>query len=211
MGNESLVERLERARTRIAEHEYYKLWRYNILVVLFVCVNQRCRAPLSISFTQAYHLLATKLYLRLAGLTRCAALGKSGMERFYLASRVSDVRLDVVALFACLHDHRRLRDYDDPDHGARAASHALDLRGHYLDLDDEGYDLLMYAMIKHCDGDLHAPVTVQVCWGADRLDIGRARGEPDPERLCTDIARNPRSILSCHAGALQHVVKMAID
>jgi uncharacterized protein len=37
-----------------------------------------------------------------------------------------------------------------------------------------------------------APVTVQACWDADRLDLWRVGVTPDPLRLATQIARSGR-------------------
>ena len=34
-------------------------------------------------------------------------------------------------------------------------------------------------------------MTVQTCWDADRLDLGRVGIRPLAERLCTDVARDP--------------------
>ena len=33
-------------------------------------------------------------------------------------------------------------------------------------------------------------ITVQCCWDADRLDLGRVM--PDPRRLCTDAAKSDK-------------------
>lgn len=128
----------------------------------------------------------------------------------FLARHIANVRLDVVTLFAFLHDHCRTQEASDPWHGSRAAQNAERLRGQYFELDDEGFALLSYAMIRHSDGDLIAPLTVQVCWDADRLDIGRVGGEPDSKRLCTAFAQRAETIATCHARALQHKIAMTI-
>jgi uncharacterized protein len=36
-----------------------------------------------------------------------------------------------------------------------------------------------------------ADITIQTCWDADRLDLGRVGIVPDPARLCTVAARDP--------------------
>ena len=36
-----------------------------------------------------------------------------------------------------------------------------------------------------------ADITVQTCWDADRLDLGRVGIIPRPDRLCTEEARDP--------------------
>lgn len=97
--------------------------------------------------------------------------------------------LRVVELFAVLHDSRRQNENDDPEHGHRAAKHAEALRGHWLDLSDSEMDMLVKACRYHSDGLLEAELTVQVCWDADRLDLGRVGIRPRPEYLCTDYAK----------------------
>ena len=41
----------------------------------------------------------------------------------------------------------------------------------------------------HSDGYTDADITVQVCWDADRLDLGRVGIKPAPHRLCTASAK----------------------
>jgi uncharacterized protein len=55
-------------------------------------------------------------------------------------------------------------------------------------------DLLGLACAKHSDGWTNADVTVQTCWDADRLDLGRVGVRPRPQYLCTDAAKNPSMI-----------------
>jgi len=68
------------------------------------------------------------------------------------------------------------------------------LTGRCFDLDAGELELLCEACIGHSDGLLEADVTVQTCWDADRLDLGRVGIEPDPSRLCTPAAREPEII-----------------
>ena len=86
----------------------------------------------------------------------------------------------VVELFAFLHDSQRLNDGRDPQHGARAARFAATLRGSLVTLPDDEFELLRYACAFHTDGLIEADVTVQTCWDADRLDLGRIGVMPDP-------------------------------
>ena len=51
-------------------------------------------------------------------------------------------RPDVVELFAFLHDTQRKNDYQDLNHGVRAADFAKTLQGNLFTLDDDGLDLL---------------------------------------------------------------------
>lgn len=106
---------------------------------------------------------------------------------------------DVVMLFAFLHDHEREHDDHDTTHGRRAALNAKNLRGKYFELDDNSFELLCYAMEYHSDGHIEAPdPVVQVCWDADRLDLGRVDVRPDPKYLCTDMAKDPQFIEECY-------------
>jgi uncharacterized protein len=100
----------------------------------------------------------------------------------------------VVELFAVLHDSRRVNDGRDPGHGARGAENARRMNGHHYHLDDPELELLCAACTAHSRGLTEAEVTVQVCWDADRLDLGRVGIEPSPARLCTAAARDPQII-----------------
>ena len=100
----------------------------------------------------------------------------------------ADVR--VVAYFAMLHDIMRKNDGWDPQHGPRAAALARELHGPYIALDNAAFEHLTYACAHHTEGMVQAHVTVQTCWDADRLDLGRVGIIPDPDRLCTPAAKN---------------------
>jgi len=97
----------------------------------------------------------------------------------------------IVELFAYLHDSRRLDDGRDWDHGRRAAELITGLNGNLLALSEDEMDSLTYACTYHTDGLIQASVTVQTCWDADRLDLGRIGVRPDPRRLCTPAAQDP--------------------
>ncbi len=119
------------------------------------------------------------------GVRHWARVRKFGLQ---LAS-VTGARTDVVELFSFLHDSCRHEDGHDPDHGRRAVEFATQLRGLGLELDDDGFALLCEAMEYHSEGHLGADVTVQTCWDADRLDLGRVGIQPEPHKVCTDAAR----------------------
>lgn len=106
-------------------------------------------------------------------------------------ARENGARLDVVECFALLHDSQRMRDGKDGNHGPRAADYARRINRDLLYLDANGLDQLIYACEHHSDGLIEADITVQTCWDADRLDLGRIGIEPSPARLCTSVARRP--------------------
>lgn len=115
--------------------------------------------------------------------------------------------LRVVELFAVLHDSQRQNENYDPEHGHRAAAYAVELRGRWFDLADDEMDLLIEACRFHSDGMTEADPTIQACWDADRLDLGRVGVRPDRRYLCTTYAQRPdvieaaylRSIWAQHA------------
>jgi uncharacterized protein len=71
---------------------------------------------------------------------------------------------------------------------------ATSLRGTLFELPDAAFDLLSIACTFHTDGRTDGDITVQTCWDADRLDLGRAGIVIRPDRLCTMAARDPKRI-----------------
>ena len=106
-------------------------------------------------------------------------------------SESTGAKVQVVELFAFLHDSRRLNDNRDPEHGERAAVFAGTLVGSFFHLEPEDLALLQAACRGHSDGHTTGDITVLTCWDADRLDLGRVGIKPRAERLCTEAAREP--------------------
>jgi uncharacterized protein len=102
--------------------------------------------------------------------------------------------IQVVELFAILHDCRRTSEGLDPKHGPRAAAYAEELRGRLVDLPDRAFRVLHHACAGHTRQRTHADITIQTCWDADRLDLGRVGITPNPSLLCTDAARRPEVV-----------------
>jgi uncharacterized protein len=107
-------------------------------------------------------------------------------------ARETGANTTVVELFAFLHDSRRLNEWEDAGHGARAAEFLLTLQGRFFHVTDEELALLADACLHHSDGYMDGDVTVRTCWDADRLDLGRVGVRPDPRYLCTEAARDPQ-------------------
>lgn len=126
--------------------------------------------------------------------------------RFHGVSLARELGLDprVPRLFAILHDSQRCSEDHDPEHGLRASEYATWLwRTGRMELDVEGMRLLGEACEMHSDGHLEADPVVQVCWDADRLDLGRVGIRPAPALLCTVPARHPDRIERAWQWALQ--------
>ena len=104
--------------------------------------------------------------------------------------RETGADLLVVELFAFLHDSQRKNEYVDEGHGHRAAEYARSLRNTYFDLDTSQLDKLCLAMIGHSDGQLHTDATIQTCWDADRLDLGRVGTKPRAKYLSEEAAKH---------------------
>jgi uncharacterized protein len=100
----------------------------------------------------------------------------------------------VVTFFAIFHDACRSNEGTDPGHGKRGAELANRLRRAFLPLDDAEFDLLYVACAEHTAGQVEGDVTVQTCWDADRLDLGRVGITPQLLKLCTAAARDPALI-----------------
>ncbi len=112
----------------------------------------------------------------------------------YLAQK-NGANQTVVALFAFTHDMDRRSDIGDFGHGKRAAQRIqAELQGKYFQLSPEELKQLVQAVAEHTNGFTQASVTVQTCWDADRLDLGRAGIKPSPRRLCTPEAKDPETI-----------------
>jgi len=110
-----------------------------------------------------------------------------------------------IILFSFIHDIARENEGYDYQHGPRAASILRsEIQGRYLDLGEDDLDQLAEAIAGHANGHCLAGLTVQTCWDADRLDLGRAGIEPDPDRLCTAEAREPGIIQWAYERSLNH-------
>lgn len=121
----------------------------------------------------------------LHGIVHWARVLENGLR---LAASTGAAR-EVVALFAVFHDARRLNEDHDPNHGRRGAELAAALRGKVFDLGDREFELLCTACLYHTDGLTEGDATVQTCWDADRLDLGRVGIRPQPRYLCTSAAK----------------------
>ena len=73
------------------------------------------------------------------------------------------------------------------EHAARLAR---ELNGRLFSLDRSELRLLELAYRDQSDGHVIAGVTVQTCWDADRLDLGRGGKRPNPRYLCTEAAQH---------------------
>ncbi len=113
------------------------------------------------------------------------------LENGHRLAELTGANVEVVRLFAVLHDARRVNEGIDDEHGRRAAKLAVELRGKWFSMSNADLDLLYEACASHTDGGIAQDVTVQTCWDSDRLDLGRVGICPDTQRLCTEAAKRP--------------------
>jgi len=111
------------------------------------------------------------------------------LENGLRLSEKTGANVEVVQLFAVLHDARRVNEGTDDGHGQRGADLAAAFRGDWFALPDQDFDLLYEACAGHTDGGTDGDITIQTCWDADRLDLGRVGIVPAAKKLCTDAAR----------------------
>ena len=116
------------------------------------------------------------------------------MENGLRLAEETGANVDVIRLFAVLHDAKRVNEGHDPEHGQRGADFAAEIRGTLFNLPNHEFDLLFRACAGHTHERTHPDVTIQTCWDSDRLDLGRVGIMPHPSRLCTDVAKRKEII-----------------
>ena len=98
-----------------------------------------------------------------------------------------DINIKVVRFFAYLHDKCRLDNWTDIEHGVRAADMLSTIRNTILrDFTDEEVSLLERACRYHTTEHRTGNPTIDVCFDADRLDLGRVGIVPNPRRMATE-------------------------
>ena len=106
-----------------------------------------------------------------------------------LLANKTGANLNVVELFAIMHDCQRNNEHFDLEHGRRAAEYVHKLRGKWFDITDEETDLLVDACKYHSEGLVEGDITIKTCWDSDRLELGRVGIKPLPDKLCTEFAK----------------------
>jgi len=94
----------------------------------------------------------------------------------------------VLSYFAYLHDIMRENDGRDLGHGPRAAAFIMKYRDSFP-LSDNQFKQLKDACKGHTVGQRPNCITINTCWDADRLDIGRVGIVPNSEYLYNHEAK----------------------
>ena len=97
-----------------------------------------------------------------------------------------DVDMLVVKAFAYIHDVERVNECEDLQHGPRAAKLVDEIRSTLLDfMNDKEIQQLKDACKLHTTTWRTEDATVNACFDADRLDLGRVGITPDPDKMAT--------------------------
>ena len=92
----------------------------------------------------------------------------------------------VVRLFALFHDCQRQNDGADACHGPRGAVFAGKcFREGRLGITLEQFSKLSHACAFHTEEERSGDATIDTCYDADRLDLGRVGISPDPAKMAT--------------------------
>ncbi len=109
------------------------------------------------------------------------------VERNGLLLATPECDITVIRLFAYLHDSCRENDGHDVLHGPRAAEMMVGLRQTLLkDLTDHQFEPLQTACRLHTTTHRTGDPTIDACFDADRLDLGRVNITPDPSKMATE-------------------------
>lgn len=123
-------------------------------------------------------------------------------------ARENGADIEVVSLFALFHDSRRVNEMRDDEHGLRGAELARSLRGTLVHLEDAQFETLFEACRLHTEGLTTDDPTIQACWDADRLDLGRVGITPRANRLCSEHARRLIEWADARAVAGHHPIDL---
>ena len=119
------------------------------------------------------------------------------VERNGLLLATPECDVTVIRLFAYLHDSCRKDDSYDEEHGPRAAKMIEGLRGTLLkDLTDDQFKLLQEAIRLHTSTHSTGNPTIDACFDADRLDLGRVGIIPIPHKMATKKGKKLASRIS---------------
>ena len=93
-----------------------------------------------------------------------------------------------MSYFAYFHDCMRENEGRDKGHGPRGAVFAMKHRD-IIELNDVQFKQLTDACKGHTYGTRPECITINTCWDADRLDLGRVGITPDSSYLHNEEAK----------------------
>lgn len=111
-------------------------------------------------------------------------------------SKATKANVDIVRLFAVLHDSKRVNEFIDPEHGLQAAEFVKKLyKEGRLNISSIQLQQLEFACKYHSDTSKKIDdITILTCWDSDRLDIWRVGKAPSPLYMKTNFAKKQEAI-----------------
>lgn len=129
--------------------------------------------------------------LDLKGIHGASHWARVAINGYILCQYHPEIDYRVTQAFAFLHDSKRTADgKSDIEHGAKAAEWITENRA-IINLSDSQVVLLTEACRGHTVEIFSDNITIQACWDADRLDIGRCKPYIDISFLGTSAAKKP--------------------
>ena len=131
------------------------------------------------------HILSHRIFIsELHGLEHWKQVEWNGL----LLATETGADIVVVRLFALFHDSKRADDGYDEEHGPRGAAFAKAcFKEHRLGITRKQFDKLYHACKFHTTEHRSGDATIDTCYDADRLDLGRVGIQLDPMKMATDL------------------------
>ena len=129
------------------------------------------------------HILSHRRFIsEVHGIVHWKQVERNGL----LLAEKTHADIVVVRLFALFHDSKRANDGEDIVHGARGAEFAKAcFEEHRFEITQEQFDKLYHACKFHTTEHRSGDATIDTCYDADRLDLGRVNIVLDPSKMAT--------------------------
>ena len=133
------------------------------------------------------HILSQRIFdSEIHGLTHWLQVERNGL----LLASETGADTSVVRLFALFHDSKRVDDNFDLEHGLRGAEFAKTcFEEQRLDISQAQLDKLYHACKFHTTEHRSGDATIDTCYDADRLDLGRVDIKLDPSKMATAVGK----------------------
>ena len=139
---------------------------------------------MTLSSLQSYILSHRRFISEVHGIVHWKQVERNGL----LLAEKTHADIMVVRLFALFHDSKRANDGEDIVHGARGAEFAKAcFEEHLFEITQEQFDKLYHACKFHTTERRSGDATIDTCYDADRLDLGRVWITLDPLKMATDF------------------------
>ena len=129
------------------------------------------------------YILSHRIFIsELHGITHWKQVESNGL----LLASETGADIVVVRLFSLFHDSKRANDDYDEVHGARGAKFAKAcFEEHRFDITQEQFNKLYHACMFHTTESRSGDETIDTCYDADRLDLGRVGIKLDLNKMAT--------------------------